>query len=51
MANGDEAIDALLVGECDLIGDAAPRVGLFSHGGPDKTERWVTLQNFAMLRQ
>ena len=37
------------VGECPLVGEAAPKVGLFTHGGPAEIERWVELRDFTIL--
>lgn len=38
------------VGECPLVGVAAPNVGLFTHGGPADVERWVALKDFSILK-
>ena len=37
------------VGECPLLDGANPKIGLFTHGGPQDLERWVELRNFALL--
>ena len=37
------------VGECALLNSANLRVGLFTHGGPAESERWVRLSQFKML--
>ena len=37
------------VGECPLLEGASPKIGLFTHGGPQDIERWVELRNFALL--
>ena len=37
------------VGECPLLDGANPKIGLFTHGGPQDIERWVELRNFALL--
>jgi len=37
------------VGLCALVGDAEPRVGVFTHGGPDEIERWAELRDFSIL--
>jgi len=38
------------VGDCPLVKDVDPKVGLFTHGGPAEIERWVELRGFALLR-
>ena len=37
------------VGECALVGDTAPWIGLFTHGGPEEIERWVEFKDFSIL--
>jgi hypothetical protein len=37
------------VGECPLLDGANPKIGLFTHGGPQDIERWIELRNFALL--
>ena len=38
------------VGDCPILKAADPKVGLFTHGGPEKIERWVKLRTFVLLR-
>jgi regulation of enolase protein 1 (concanavalin A-like superfamily) len=38
------------VGKCALLGEAALKVGLFTHGGPAEIERWAEMRDFSMLK-
>jgi hypothetical protein len=38
------------VGECALLADGDPKVGLFTHGGPEAFERWVEFRDFLILK-
>jgi hypothetical protein len=41
--------DWRVVGECLLLERAAPKIGLFTHGGSREIERWVEIRNFVLL--
>jgi regulation of enolase protein 1 (concanavalin A-like superfamily) len=42
--------DWQIVGECPLLEADAPKIGIFTHGGPGEIERWVEMRSFALLR-